>query len=211
MKAAKQDELTATQDVFWTVRLPFFTTQFPTYYRKPQKVIGKFHISEERYFDGSHELIPLKQRKGRRVYVMMQPYVLEPILTMTVHLYKNPKQYADQESPIGETAGTQQEGFREVQVGNAQAWYYPEDKTIMLWECFFDSRFRSHPLANDGNMVKLWQSFEQWLLGQFPEAKTLATPFDDPIAQSIAEYQTFLSLLGYAPFVKGAFAKSLKR
>ena len=141
----------------------------------------------------------------------MQPYVLEPILTMTVRLYKNPTQYADQESPIGETAGTRQEGFREVQVGNAQAWYYPEEKMIMLWECFFHSQFRSHPFANDGNMIKLWQSFEQWLLGQFPQATTLATPFNDPIAQSMEEYQAFLSLLGYAPFVKGAFAKILEK
>jgi hypothetical protein len=204
MKATKQDD-------FWTDRLPLFTAQLPSYYTKPQKVIGRIHLAEERYFDGLHELISLKQKKGRRVYVMMQPYVLEPILTMTVQLYKNPKQYADQESPIGETAGTHQEGFREVQAGNAQAWYYPEEKTVMLWECFFDSRFRRHPLAEDGNMVKLWQTFEQWLLRQFPDAKTLATPFNDLIAHSIKEYQGFLSSLGYAPFAKGVFAKELGR
>ncbi len=78
---------------------------------------------------------------------MMHPYVLEPKLTLTVGLYTKPKHYADQESPIGEVIGSNHEGFREAQVGNAQAWYYPADKTIVLWECFFEERFRQTPLA----------------------------------------------------------------
>jgi len=133
---------------FWTERLPFFNAQFPAYYQKPQRVHGRFHISSERYFDGSHEIIPLTARHGQRTYIMMHPYVLEPKLTLTIGLYSNPKHYADQESPIGETIGTPQvEGFREAQVGSAQAWYYPADKTIVLWECFFDGRFHKHPFA----------------------------------------------------------------
>ena len=73
---------------------------------------------------------------------MMQPYVREPKLTLTVGIYNQPKKYHDQESPIGEVIGSHHEGFREVQVGNAQAWYYHADKTIVLWECFFEDRFR---------------------------------------------------------------------
>jgi len=69
---------------------------------------------------------------------MMQPYVLEPKLTLTVGIYNQPKKYHDQESPIGEVIGSRHEGFREAQVDNAQAWYYSADKTIVLWECFFD-------------------------------------------------------------------------
>ena len=98
---------------------------------------------------------------------MMHPYVLEPKLTFTVGLYNKPKKYADQESPIGEVIGSNNEGLREVQVGNAQAWYYPADKTIVLWECFFDDRFRKFPLLEDTNMQKLWQSFEHYLLKKF--------------------------------------------
>jgi len=70
-----------------------------------------------------HEIIPISEKKGIRTYVMMHPYVLEPKLTFTVGLYPKPKQYADQESPIGEVLGSHHEGFREVQIGNAQAWY----------------------------------------------------------------------------------------
>jgi hypothetical protein len=142
---------------------------------------------------------------------MMQPYVIEPKLTLTVGLYSKPKHYADQESPIGETIGTPHvEGFREAQVGHAQAWYYPKDKIIVLWECFFDSRFHKHPFATDTKMQSLWQAFERYLMQKFPQASTLATPFNDPIAKSIEEYQAFLKTLAYSPLVQGAFGKKLR-
>jgi hypothetical protein len=141
---------------------------------------------------------------------MMQPYVLEPMLTLSVGLFNKPKHYADQDSAVGKTMGQpKQRGFREVQVGNAQAWYYPADKIIVLWECFFDTRFSKHPFSEDTNMQNLWKGFEHWLLRQFPQATTLATPFNDPIAESIDEYQAFLKKIGYSPIAKAAFGKSL--
>jgi hypothetical protein len=177
-----QGRIDTVEDDFWTERLPFFTAQFPTYYRKPQQVHGRIHTSDERYFDGSREIIPLTERRGQRTYVMMHPYVLEPKLTLTIGLYNQPKHFADQDSAIGETIGTPNvEGFREAQVGNAQGWYYPTDKTIVLWECFFEDRFRKAPLPADANMQKLWQAFEHWLIKKFPKATTLATPFNDPL------------------------------
>src|ERR687891_2646211 len=57
------------------------------------------------------------EKKGKRTYVMMQPYVREPNLTLTIGLYNKPKQYADQNSAIGEVIGSKREGFKEVQVG----------------------------------------------------------------------------------------------
>jgi hypothetical protein len=198
------------EEDFWTERLPFFTAQFPTYYRKPQQVHGRLHTSNESYFDGSHEIIPLTNRRGQRTYVMMHLYVLEPKLTFTVGLYSNPKHYADQESPIGEVIGSNHEGFREVQLGSAQAWYYPADKTIVLWECFFEDRFRNDPLPEDLNMQKLWQAFERYLVQKFPQASTLATPFNDPIAHTIEEYQAFLKTLGYSPLAEAAYGKKVR-
>jgi hypothetical protein len=139
-------QIDTVEDDFWTERLPFFTAQFPTYYTKPQKVRGRFHTSEEKYSASPHEIIPISEKKGTRTYVMMQPYVLEPKLTITVGLYAKPKHYADQEAEIGKTIGQpKHEGFREAQVGNSQAWYYHEDKTIVLWECFFEADFTHTP------------------------------------------------------------------
>ena len=196
------------EDEFWTERVQLFTAQFPAYDTKPQNVWGRFHTAEEDYFGAASEIVPLKHKKGRCTYIMMQPYVLEPILTFTVGLYKTPKPYADQESAIGKTIGQpKQQGFREVQVGSAQAWYYPADKMIVLWECFFSEGFRRHPLSEDRNMRNLWQRFEHWLIKQFPQAKTIATPLNDPIAESIEEYQAFLKKLGYSPLAEAAFGK----
>ena len=210
-KTVLAEPIVAIEDEFWTERLPFFTAQFPTYYRNPQQVHGRFHTSDEQYETSlGHEIIPVSQRRGARTYVMMHPYVLEPKLTLTIGVYQKPKHYADQGSAIGETIGNPHvEGFREVQVGNAQAWYYPADKMIVLWECFFDQGFRKHPLPEDANMLQLWQAFERYLVKKFPEAAILATPFDDPIAE-IKEYQAFLKTLDYSPLAKAAFGKKVR-
>src|SRR5204862_26773 len=45
---------------------------------------------------------------------------------------------------------------------------------------------------------------------KFPHAQTFATPFNDPIAQSIEEYQGFLKSLGYSPISKAAFGKKIR-
>jgi hypothetical protein len=197
------------EDEFWTEHRELLTAHFPTYYREPQTVFGRFHTSEEDYFGVASEIVPLTQKKDRCTYIMMQPYVREPQWILTIGLYDKPKLSADQDAAIGETIGEPQaQGFREVQLGDAQAWYYPADKTIVLWECFFHDRFRKHPLPDDTNMHNLWEGFEQWLVQKFPQAKTLATPFHDPIAQSIEEYQAFLQSLGYSPLTQGAFGKN---
>jgi hypothetical protein len=209
MKTVTYDQRGAVEDDYWTERRQLLTAQFPAYYRKPQKVWGRFHTKEEDYFGAASEIVPLKHKKGICTYIMMQPYVLEPILTFSVGLYSNPKKYHDQESPIGEVLGSNHQGFREAQVGNAQAWYYPADQTIVLWECFFEDSFRRHPLADDTNMQKLWKGFEHWLVKQFPKAATIATPSNDPIAESIEEYQAFLQSNGYSTLSEAAFGKSL--
>jgi hypothetical protein len=141
---------------------------------------------------------------------MMQPIVYEPILTLTTGLYAKPKHYADQKSAIGKTVGQpKQEGFLEVQLGNAQAWFYHEGQTLVLWDCYFDDRYLRHPLVTDQNMLQLWQGFERWLSMQFLKAITIATPCHDPIATSIKEYQLFLMELGYKSISDTAFVKRI--
>ncbi len=200
-------------DDFWTHDAPLFVGSFPSYRHKPRMVQGRFHVSDETFWYDEHEIISLQMEpgtKGKRTYVMMQPYILEPQVFMTVGMYQKPKQYADQDEAVGEVLSTNVKGMRQQQIGNAQAWYYPHEKKIVLWECFLDVPRRvASSLPDDKHMKALWSNFEHWLTQQFPEATHIATPFNDPIAKSIEEYQTFLRLLGYepAPQAKAAFIK----
>jgi hypothetical protein len=45
---------------------------------------------------------------------------------------------------------------------------------------------------------------------QFPRANTIATPFNDPIANSIEEYQSFFKSPGYSPLAEAAFGQNMK-
>jgi hypothetical protein len=173
-------------------------------------VQGRIHLSKERYSGRYKDIIPLSGEGGVRQYVNMHPYVLEPELFMTVGLYQKPKQYADQDEAIGEVLSAQQKSMRQHQAGNAQAWYYPQDRIIVLWECFVDPFIRgTQPIAESEYMKKFWQTFETWLIEQFPKAERIVTPFNDPIAESIEDYQTFLRSLGYQPAEKAVFSKPL--
>jgi len=203
----------AHEDDYWTQDIPLFVGKFPYYRNQPRMVQGRIHLSEERYRAGYNEIIPLSEKTGARQYVSMHPYVLEPEVFITIGLYPKPKQYADQDEAIGETLSTPQvKGMRQNQVGNAQAWYYPQDRVIVLWECFLDSQIRNiQALTEDIHLPKLWSSFEKWLINQFPEATRIATPFNDPIAKTIEEYQTFLRTLGYTPIAQAAFGKEIER
>jgi hypothetical protein len=197
-------------DDYWTQDIPLFVVTIPYYHNKPRMVKGKIHLSEERYSYGYREIIPLSEKAGVRRYVNMHSYVLEPEMFMPVGLYPKLKQFADQDDAIGEVLSTQVKSMRQQQIGNSQARYYPHDKTIVLWECFFDSQVRNiKSLTDDLYLPKLWQTFEHWLSRQFPEATRIVTPFNDQIAKSIEDYQTFLRSLGYEPVAKAAFGKSL--
>ena len=211
MNLTRYIPVTHDDDDYWTHDTPLFVGTFRYYRNKPHMVQGRVHVAEEQFRDSSlNEIIPLSTKKGTRHYINMQPYVLEPEVFITIGLYPKPKQYADQDEAIGETISTPQvKGMRQHQVGNAQAWYYPTDKTIVLWECYLNSDLRYKPLPEDQHMQNLWHGFERWLSKQFPEATRIVTPFNDPIAKSIDEYQTFLRSLGYVPVAQAAFGKKI--
>jgi hypothetical protein len=206
------DEQSQLIDDFWTHDPPLFDGIFRYYSRDkstPVPVRAKIHAADEKYYDGSIEIVRISPRSGTRTYVMLHPYVFEPVITLTVGLYDKPKRYVDQEAAIGETVGARQEGVRDVQIGNAQAWLYHETKTLILWECFLESFVRDAPLLNDPNMRDLWIKFEDWLLKQFPQTVTIATPFSDPLFPTKA-YQKFLRSLGYEQGDKAAFTKLVR-
>lgn len=174
------------------------------------------HVGEETWYRSikDHELIPLKERRGTRTYVMAKPYLLEPAYAIGIALH-------DQPGPgdvIGHVSQTEWVGMRRRHIGAAQGWYYPTERAIILWECFLDrhaTRFvrtvrgAEHDVR-DANLGLLWRGFERFLLGQFPDATQLVTTHTDPLYPT-EDYQAFLRDQGYTPLRPGAFAKEVAR
>jgi hypothetical protein len=199
-------------DPYWTHDTTLFDGAFRYYRGGKRPVRGKVHVSDERYDfrESGHGLERdlLTVASGKRIYVLMHPYVIEPDVLITVALSARPKRAADAPEKIGHVINSRVEGYRDVKVGSAQAWYYPEDKVIVLWECFLDSLVRDMPLLKDENMPRLWTGFERWLTERFPQAERIATPWMDPIWEP-KEYQKYLRTQGYKRSVPGLFIKQL--
>ncbi len=98
--------------------------------------------------------------------------------------------------------------MKEVEIGNAQAWFYP-DGTIVLWECYLEQFFTDQPIDQDPNMKALWESFTRFLVQQFPAARQVVTTAHDPMFETL-EYQAFLHSLGYEQVAQAAFGKQLR-
>ena len=195
-------------DPYWTLDTALFEGTFRYFGKEPVLVRGKVHRSEERYSlrPAERTIEPVKTLRGARHYIHMKPFVLLPDMVFTIGLYSQQRE----DQAIGEVIAAQARKPREIEIGQAQAWYYPQDTLIVLWECFFHDFVRDVPLLEDSNMKALWESFTQFLLGQFPAATRITTPWHDPIFEN-EEYRVFLRSLGYEQVAKAAFGKSIEQ
>lgn len=172
-------------------------------YRGRFLVRAKLHEQEERYRQAlSEEIVPLRHQRGLRTYVHAKPYLLVPDITLDIRTYPRP----DARGAAGEVIGSEFQGMRHEEVGQAQAWYYHEDRTLVLWEAFLEDRFRRPDPGEDANTRTLWRWLEAHLRDRFPEAARLVTPFADPIYDT-RQYQAFLNSLDYHPVAAAAFGK----
>jgi len=143
--------------------------------------------------------VKLKHLKGIQTYYHIQPYVLTPRITFTVGLYDNPKKYADQEPSIGQVIGSQHEGYDETVIGTSQAYYYHQDRLLVLWEAFLHSHFTPtdrKKKTEDPNLQLLWTSIEHFLTTRHPKAERIVTLWDDGVFETDA-YREFFHSLGY--------------
>jgi hypothetical protein len=197
------------QDTYWQETANLFPGTFSSFRNtgepQPVPVHAKIHRSIEEYHGIETERVPIKNTKGERIYFHIEPYVEAPNVISTGRMPPN----GSDTDAIGTVQESQAEGFRATPVGKCQAWYYPADTTVVVWECFLDRAFRSKTLpAEDSNMQKLWQAIEKYFAKKFPRADRIVTPFDDPQFQR-EEYQAFLTFLGYEPVAKAAYGKRL--
>src|SRR5260221_3424886 len=178
----------------------------------PVAVRGKIHTSQERYSrsKAEREIIPIQTLSGTHTYIHMKPYVQVPQITLTVGFFDKPKQYADMPPADGKVLSSQETGINEIEIGNAQGYYYHPDKTLVIWECYLFSHFyeQQRPDPEDPNQASLWVSFEKFLLHQFPAAKKIATPWHDPLFEDTA-YEAFLQFMGYEKIAQAAYGKNL--
>jgi hypothetical protein len=166
----------------------------------------KGHRSEESYRDRENEIIPLVQPHGQRSYLHARPYVLLPDIELTIAIARGPLK----DGAIGTVIGSEVRGMREQMIGNAQSWYYPADRTAILWECYlFDwCRHGENPLADEA-LVTLWTGFERVVREQFPEATRIATPSWENLYDRTL-WESFLRTQNYKPFTRLAFLKDFR-
>lgn len=194
-------------DDYWTHDVVLSEAIFSAFRGKPRQVRALIHESPERYQflkPEERQIVPVAALQGERIYVQAQFSVAVPDLYLTVGLSGQP----GLDGAVGAVIGAEQRGRRREEIGKAQAWYYPADRLLLLFECFFIPRFRDAPLLEDANLPALWMGMEGWLIGRFPEAERLATPFRD-LEYDTESYQAFLRRMGYAPVAKAAFGKAV--
>lgn len=200
---------------FWTDHRTIMTVQLPTYYTTLQTILGKYHVEEESFTTqmAQTEIVPLRNpSRGQRTYCGMHFYLREP--QRFVGMESAPRLSPDTASdmPLGYITDAWTQGWTEVELGMAQAWYYPTEQRWVLWECFFMQRWRTHPWDHDENMFALWRHVEGYLLALRPEAMQIVTPPYYHVADPKTDggYQRLLAHQGYTPLSPKAWGKCLK-
>lgn len=160
---------------------------------QPATLRLRLHTSSEPYrVPGTHkEIVPLRPGSGLRRYVLARPYI------GSTHHARRGRQ--------GERLAC-----LERSIGNAQAWFYEHDRTLVLWECFLESDFRRPDPVDDTTFHVLWRGFEDHLLGRFPAARRVITPSWEPVYDR-CDWQQFLRSQGYLPVNRLAFVKEANR
>ncbi len=186
------------RDPYWTEDVGLFEGRFRYTHGEPRIVRARMHRSEETYrLDAlDREIVPVAAPTGTRTYVHLQPYLVVPDIRLTVDLAPGPQP----DGAIGAVVAAEERGGRQQPIGKAQAWFYPADGTLVIWECFLEDNLRDMPLAKDANMRRLWLAVEDYLTTRFPATMRLVTPFDDPLFETMT-YRAFLASLGYTPVV----------
>jgi len=151
-----------------------------------RKLYLQMHTSDEKYSDEmERELgLQLSAPRGIRTYVHAQPCILVPRILLTVALSEEadtvdaPHLVRQWGEPVGEVVHSEVNGIERRQIGNAQAWFYPSDRIIVLWECdiFHPYLTASKELTQDSVLTVSWCGFERILLDKFGEARQIITP-----------------------------------
>lgn len=176
-------------------------------YNEPFTIRMRGSIKREEGVRERREIVKLRSTAQLRDYVFIEPYILVPDIRIGIDLFPAPTPAG----AIGHVASTDWIGMKQERIGDGQAWYYQQDRTIILWELtVFHHYEQKQPLAKDGNLMHMWQGFERFLVNRFPQARRIATLGHDPDFDT-PSYQQFLRGLGYGKRSPETFTKMVKR
>jgi hypothetical protein len=151
------------------------------------------HQSEEPTYH-EESLFPIDIKRGdTRTYFHAKPYILIPRMTLTMGLTRSK---ADSDE-IGRIIGVDVTKLQEREIGNAQAWYYPAEKALILWECYLFEPYAKKDPRNDSQLATVWQEFEKTLLKELPDTERMYTTYEPIYDREV--YQAFLTEQGYRP------------
>jgi hypothetical protein len=193
MRQKKSDFQTTTFDYYWTHNL------------QGHKPLIRLHLhrsEESAYHDES--LFPVTTKRGdTRIYFHAKLYILIPHMTVTIGLTK-PKVDSDE---IGRVIGSDVTKLQEREMGDAQAWYYPQEKALVLWECYLFEPYAKIDPLKDVLLTTVWQGFEKLLLKELPDTTRIYTTYEPNYERPV--YKTFLRKMQYRPVEKVAFVKEV--
>lgn len=143
----------------------------------PRLVRLRSHVEDERFRGrGSETLFTLREREGLRSYVQSRFYIHAP------------------------------EGSRrEWPVAESQAWYYPADRTAVLWELIPHPQYRQPDPREDLLLRSLWVRYEHFLAERFPDLNQFLTTWEDTWGREV--WEGFLTGVGYHKSGLAVFAK----
>ena len=81
-------------------------------------------------------------------------------------------------------------------IGEGQSWLYHEDNILLFWRCNVLPAYKTANPVEDHNLHVLWQTYEHFLLTQFPKIKLFLTPsWNRPYDETL--WNQFIHLHGY--------------
>src|SRR6266702_8715403 len=98
----------------WPFTTHLFTASFDFFDRgrTPVDVRARYSVETKPYTrrERDTEIVRLKHKSGIQTYYHIKPYVLTPRITLTVGLYNNPTEHADQEPTVAQVIAPQKAG-----------------------------------------------------------------------------------------------------
>lgn len=92
-------------------------------------------------------------------------------------------------------------------IADSQAWFYPADAALVLWEVLVAPQCRQHQDPREDYLLRqLWLAYERWLVARFPAATHLLTTWEDEYLRE--EWGGFLATVGYHKTMPATFVKA---